>query len=228
MSHNRMRYSFVKQRSDVQNWKDKLTDVPVFILGNGPSLNDEDVASLFNYFTIGINRAFYKIDPTILLWQDASLWFTEREKLIKLQAIKYCTSYGDPESRFSHFKIKSGSFKLPENPSILFGSGSSCPLAVQLAFILGCNPIILLGCDCKPRGDNTDFYGKNKFHTERTMTQCYQGLDWVKKEIHDKNVRNIISCSDNDLFNRESLSSVISSIDQKYKQSREYWTQNLI
>ncbi len=42
-----------------------------------------------NYFTIGINRSFYKIDSTILMWQDASLWFTERSKLKDVKAIKY-------------------------------------------------------------------------------------------------------------------------------------------
>ena len=227
MIKRKLLYSSVKQRSNVQNWKDKIAGVPAFVLGNGPSLNDEDITSLSNYFTIGINRSFYKIDSTILMWQDASLWFTERSKLKDVKAIKYCTSQGDTENRFLRFKIKSGAFGLPENPSILFGSGSTAPLAVQLAYLLGCSPIILLGCDCKPRLSDTDFYGKNKFHNEKTMDQCACGLEWIKK-VHDDKKIQIISCSDNDIFPREKLSDVLLKVDQKHKQSREYWNQYLV
>ena len=62
MTGKRIRYSSVRQRGDVRKWKDRLLGVPAFILGNGPSLNDEDIAPLSNYFTIGINRSFYKLD----------------------------------------------------------------------------------------------------------------------------------------------------------------------
>jgi len=228
MTGKRIRYSSVRQRGDVRKWKDRLLGVPAFILGNGPSLNDEDIAPLSNYFTIGINRSFYKLDSTILLWQDASLWFTERRKLLETKAIKYSTSHGDPENRFLRYKIKAGGFGLPEDSTILYGSGASSPLAVQLAYILGCNPIVLLGCDCRPRGEDTDFYGKNKFHNDKTMEQCTSGLVWMKNELHDKGIRRIVSCSDNLVFNRERLDTVISTIDDKHKQSREYWTQFLL
>jgi len=228
MSIRRIRYSSVRQKGDVRKWKDRLAGVPVFILGNGPSLNDENIALLSNYFTIGINRSFYKLDSTILLWQDASLWFTDRRKLLETKSIKYSTIHGDPENRFLRYKIKPGKFDLPEDSTTLCGSGSSSPLAVQLAYILGCNPIVLLGCDCCSRGDDTDFYGKNKFHNSRTMDQCKVGLDWMKNEIHDKGIRRIISCSDNSVFDREKLDTVLSKIDIKHKQSREYWYQFLL
>src|SRR4051794_4372631 len=66
------------------SWKGKLRDVPVFLIGNGPSLSDHDLSPLADYFTIGINRAFkpyIPFDPTILLWQDETLLKTERDKL---------------------------------------------------------------------------------------------------------------------------------------------------
>lgn len=37
-------------------WAGKLKDVPCFILGNGPSLNDQDLSQLEGLFTLGINR----------------------------------------------------------------------------------------------------------------------------------------------------------------------------
>lgn len=228
MQHRRrIRYSSIKQRGDARKWLGKFPNCPVFILGNGPSLNDEDITPLSNYLTIGINRSFYKLDSTILMWQDASLWYSERKRLSELKAIKYCTAHADPENRYYHFKISPGGFALPENILTLKGSGSTSPLAVQLAYLMGCNPIILLGCDCKPRDGESDFYGNNKFHNPRTMSQCYVGLSWIK-DLHESGKKTIISCSDNDLFPRQYISSVLSSIDDKYKQSREYWNQFLL
>lgn len=222
----KIRYSSVKQRGDVRGWKNKLVNVPAFIVGNGPSLNDQDIASLNSYFTIGINRAFYKIDPTILMWQDPELIITDKREVLQTKAIKFCTSRGDPENRFHHFKIEGG-FSLPTETGILHGGGTTAPLSVQLAYLLGCNPIVLLGCDCQNRGSDTNFYGKNSFHNANTLSYCRSGLQWVKTDIDDKNIRKIISCSDNTVFERKSLESVLSSVDAKHKQSREYWTQIL-
>lgn len=223
-----IRFAPIKQRGDFQSWKDKLVNVPAFVLGNGPSLNDVDLAPLSNYFSIGINRSFYKLDSTVLLWQDVGLWFTERKNLLPLQAIKVCSDTSDPENRFFHFRLETGNFQLPTKPDILFGRGSSGPLAVQLAYILGCNPIILLGCDCKSRGTDTDFYGNNRFHTPTTMPQCLTGLNWIKNEVHDKGIRNVISCSDNDVFERKSIEQVIEQLDPKHKQDRSYWRDILL
>lgn len=223
-----LRYSSVRQRGDVRKWKDKLIDVPAFVLGNGPSLNDEDVASLSSYFTIGINRSFKKLDSTILMWQDLGLWYTERHEVVETKAIKFCTAVGDPENRFAHFRLEAGPFALPQSVDVLHGHGASGPLAIQLAYILGCNPIIILGSDCKHRGSDTDFYGVNRFHSPNTMPQCVAGLQWARTEVHDKGIRKIISCSDNDYFERKPLAEVVASLDQKHKQSREYWNQFLV
>jgi hypothetical protein len=201
--------------------------VPVFILGNGPSLNDEDTTLLSNYFTIGINRAFYKIDPTILLWQDLSLWISERKRIGDLKCIKYCTSSSDPENKFLHFKVRPGNFELPRSPDRLIGSGSSGPLAVQFAHILGFNPICLLGFDAKPRGEDTDFYGKNIFHSKNTMNQFKKGMDWIKK-ISDLKIINIVNFSDNLYFPRASFLPFLNLIEEKHKQKREYWNQYLL
>ena len=60
-----------------------MKDVPCFIIGNGPSLNDVPIQLLKNYFTIGINRSFYLIDTTILIWQDLALWLQEKKTIKK-------------------------------------------------------------------------------------------------------------------------------------------------
>ncbi|MCH7764764.1 MAG: hypothetical protein IIB95_13695 [Candidatus Marinimicrobia bacterium] len=66
------------------NWTGKMKDIPVFLLGNAPSLNDVNLLLLNDYFTIGMNRIFFKYDPTILIWQDLALWIQEKKKIVSL------------------------------------------------------------------------------------------------------------------------------------------------
>jgi hypothetical protein len=220
-----IKFSGVRQRNTIKDWKGKTAGTPAFILGNGPSLNDIDPEILNPYLTIGINRAFYKLDPTILIWQDVELWYTERKRILKLSAIKVCRNLADPQNRFFHFKLANGAFKIPENAQLLHGRGATGPIAVQLAYIMGCDPIILLGCDCKHRGGLTDFYGRNRQHRPHTMRNCRQGLVWMKKTITD---RRIISCSDNDVFERHDFNTVMKDISSEHRRQRSHWVSLLI
>jgi hypothetical protein len=221
--------SHPRGRADVRNWKGTLKGVPCFILGNGPSMNDHPVAELLpKFFTIGINRAFKILDPTILLWQDMNLWTTEKEELDKLKAIKYARSGSDPRGTAYSFKVMKAPYRKPSNPMILFGAGSSGPLAFQLAYSLGCRPIILLGCDCAYRGEQTDFYGKNTDHSGHTLEQCSRGLRWIKSQDQDVP---IINCSDNNIFDKKTpLAEIVDLIESKklcQNTGREYFVSQL-
>lgn len=220
MIRRHLRFSSVKQRGNLSVWKDKLKDVPCFVIGNGPSLNDEDTSDLQNYFTIGINRSFLKLDTTILMWQDIELWYTERKKIVKLQSLKVCSAQSDPQNRFFHFKLETGGFRMPIHPGILHGSGSTGPLAMQFAYALGCNPIVMLGMDCQPRGNATDFYGKNRHHKPHTMNNCKSGLKWISNNFKD---RNLICCSENEFWPRVPLVTAIKTIDAKWRKDRTYY-----
>lgn len=213
----------------MRRWKGTLRDVPCFILGNGPSMTDNPIAELLpGYFTIGINRAFKVIDPTILMWQDIELWMTERGELAKVNAVKYSRNASDPRGIAYQFKLMPGPYRLAPNPMILFGAGSTGPLAFQLAHSLGCKPIILLGYDCQYRGENTDFYGKNKHHKPHTLPNCQRGLRWVKT---NETSSNIINCSDNNIFSRKhNLAEVIDRLSKSgvlKNHSREYYVEKL-
>lgn len=197
MIRKRVRSYKVGQQYNVDNWRNALLDVPAFLLGNSPSIDDYDLSVLKNSFTVGINRIFYRFDPTILIWQDSELWYNHRSDIERLKAIKYCRHYADPANRYYHFKLNNGDYRLPDSPTKLYGRGSTGPLAFQLAFLLGCNPIILVGMDCKCRNNKTDFYGNNPFHNPHTMNNCSKGLKWIKKS---KSNRQIYSTSSNDVF----------------------------
>lgn len=208
-----------KNKGSVKGWKDSLKGIPAFLIGNGVSIEKLDLSILKPYFTIGMNRAFYKIDPTILLWQDPELWYTEKRYLPKLKAIKYCRDCADIQGRFFNFRLANSDYRLPDAPTVLYGRGSTGPLAFQLAYIMGCDPIILLGMDCKYSGNKTDFYGVNPSHKSHTIPNCLKGLQW----IYDCNCgRNVINCSDNKIFTEyHSLESTLNHVAQPSWSSRE-------
>ena len=141
-----------------KKWNGKFKDIPCFMLGNAPSLNKIDMSLLDNYLTVGINRIFYKYDPTILIWQDLALWLQEKNKVKKTKAIKYCREGSETRGGFYTFKLEGRNPKLSHNVCLLHGRGSSGSITYQFVYALGCNPIILVGMDCS--------YGK-KGETDR-------------------------------------------------------------
>src|SRR5690606_12616135 len=130
----------IRSASNVKSWHNALSGVPAFIIGNAPSLNKHNLSLLNDFFTIGINRVFspyVNLEPTILMWQDPELWYTERHRITQTNSIKYCRDIADVQGRFYHFRLTNGGFRLPETPSVLHGRGATGPLAFQLAYILG-------------------------------------------------------------------------------------------
>jgi hypothetical protein len=201
-----------------KQWVGKMKDIPCFIMGNAPSLNNIKDFSIFdNYLTVGINRIFYKYDPTILIWQDLALWTQERKRIVNLESIKYCRDGADTRSGSYVFKLKGRAPKLSHSTTELYGRGSSGSIAYQFTHALGCNPIILVGIDCcydKTSGD-TDFYGSNSMHRKHTLPDCEKGLKFIKL---NPGGRKIINCSPNKVFEENlTIEEVVKTLgDKKY------------
>ena len=203
-------------------WAGRMKGIPCFMLGNAPSLHKVDVSLLDDYFTIGINRIFYKYDPTILLWQDLALWVQEKKKVMQCKAIKYCREGANTKGGFYTFTLGGREAKLSHTPKKLYGRGSSGSITYQLAYALGCDPIILVGMDCrhgKVKGKKvSDFYGDNPMHRPHTIPDCVKGLKFIKKNSKG---RTLYDCSNNEVFPEKlTVEEVIEKLpDRKY--SRE-------
>ena len=203
-------------------WTGRMKGIPCFLLGNAPSINDMNLSLLDDYFSIGINRIFYAYDPTILIWQDLALWIQEKKQVMACRAIKYCRWGADTRGGFYNFKLGGRDARLAANCGTLHGRGSSGSITYQAAYAMGCDPIILVGMDCRHGkvGDEevTDFYGNNKMHKPHTIPACVKGLKFIKNN-HFK--RTIYNCSYNDVFpERLTIEEVIEKLpDRKY--SRE-------
>lgn len=214
------------QRYQIKNWAGRLPEIPAFIIGNGPSLKEQDLSLIENLFSIGINRCFLPggIDPTILLWQDISLWNTEYHRLHNTQALKVARDIADPRRIYYNFHLKSGPYKFEKTCHILSGRGSTGPVAMQLAHALGCSPIVLLGCDCKAENGDTNFYGVNRFYTDNSLKNCYSGLQFVKEQCPVQ----IINCSNNNLWEKQKLSDVVAGLEPNQFKRRETFVKMLL
>ena len=215
------------QRYAIKTWVDRLPDVPAFIIGNAPSLNSQNLMLLEDYFTIGINRTFYVIDPTVLLWQDISLWNTEYHRLHNTQSVKVCRDISDPRRIYYNFHLKGGNYKFDRTKThVLYGRGSTGPLACQLAVSLGCRPLILIGMDCE-KSDNgeSDFYGDNPHHRPFTLTNCKSGLRFIKEECPVE----ILNCSEKtDLWPCQDIKEVLKQINPKHRRDRQSYVKQLL
>jgi hypothetical protein len=212
------------KRLSIAKWAGRLPNVPAFILGNGPSLSDENLALLSEHFTIGINRTFLLIDPTILMWQDISLWNSEAAKLDALQAIKLARNTADPQRLYYNFHLRGGGYAFKPQIEVLYGSGSTGPLACELAVALGCSPIIILGMDCTLGTDGrTDFYGTNVYWGPRTLDACQDGLKYIKEHCPVP----IINCAGTNLWPRQALPAVMEQFSA-YAWGREAYTKRIL
>jgi len=131
-----------------------------FIIGGGPSLKNLDLSHLTGELTIGVNRAFELIDPTIIFSMDSRfyLWVRDGEfgpevtgKYRRSPAWKvwldthgYSFSEdvvlikGLAEVGSGRQETIAGGFTTPSNSGLA---------ALKLAVALGANPIYLLGFD---------------------------------------------------------------------------------
>lgn len=151
-----------------------------FVIGAGPSLrfiNNDDIK---DYVTITVNSGILKLPECDYFLSDdigAHWWNYWHDTAPKSNCIKLL--YEDKLKRFAdhfdpkqvvYFKHKEwftppNKFYLPEgltmtkDPTLpIIGARTSVASAVHVAYIMGCNPIVLLGCDCCYGPENCRYF----------------------------------------------------------------------
>jgi len=197
---------------------------PIFILGNGPSLTDNDLSLLDPYLTIGINRVCSSYEPTVLFWQDRSVWATAKREIQKSDSIKV-TRKGMVQPSLCPdylFFILQGNRKTPYpsqcQTTKLQGQNITHGVTTQFADAMSPSHIIFLGIDCKFRGGKTDFYGNNKFHRPDMLDRCADISNRIKVGCKVP----IYNCGESDCWRTQKLEDVIAEINPP-KRDKEYF-----
>ena len=220
-----------KEFKSPQLWKDRMRDVPCFILGNAPSLKYADLSLIDGYFSVGINRIFKIYEPTVLLWQDWHTWRTEKEGILKCNSIKYCPKCDLWYNKdFYYFTLKDNrtlsNKGLSNSTAILHGYGITTKITFQFVCALGCNPIIFVGTDgTYDKNGDTNFYGVNKFHRPDNPDRFQKALKFIIKNKRDKT---IINCCPNPILGKtHTIKEAIEMIKEKPKKQSD-WKKQLL
>lgn len=181
-----------------------------FVVGNGWSSTYYDVDKMAKEgVLIGCNQAFRKFPVDYLVWQDSSVdgecacyagpKITSRRK----GRIKLSTD----STYIFGFKKKDGVANKDGNLRLMHSGG----LALQIAYTLGCNPIVLVGCDCrifKVDGQDVKYKG-------------YRSNIFADKQVA-KFTRKGDTLSVNGKYTNNHLKSFMRKLEQVYEQLKDH------
>lgn len=144
--------------------KDKMA----FLIGAGVSFDAVDVEKLKPYITLAINEVAFKLpNPDYFFTCDGGLTeyglldiisknthlilsneydFTDEGIVQLLQKYNF-TQISSVKRKTNDSTVESATMRKTDD-KLVFGL-SSAHCAAHLLYIMGCNPIVLLGCDCK-------------------------------------------------------------------------------
>jgi len=159
----------------VSDFKDKHKGEIAFLLGSGPSFHYVDIDLIKDYVCIAVNSAISKYlncyafisdDSDIKSWdyydsvkRSPSIKFLYRKKFEgKCDELKDVVMFDHkcffcPEDKSYNFD----GLKLTKEEPIV-GARTSMGSAVHLSFLMGCDPIVLLGNDCQLSKENYRYF----------------------------------------------------------------------
>ena len=179
--------------TDLQN---RHQNKMAFILGAGPSLHFQDISPLKDYVTFTVNSGILVVpnrlpdcDYFVTDDQGVKNWNYYKETACNSHSIKLLFK-AKLENVKSHFRsdevvlFNHKSWYEPSNNTWREGGGTltrdaeapivgartSFATAIHFAYIMGCDPIVLLGCDCCYHGNKRYFW---QFPGEQKGYQYY-------------------------------------------------------
>lgn len=183
----------------------------VFILANGPSINDEDLSPLSNELVIGMNAStmleqtfgfssqYYVLSDTRFINTPRKRhWATEKIGSDTQRVVRAdLRSLDDPglESRTTYVSALSrDGFSHNLSNGFYYGCTTTM-LALQLAWHLGVREVYLLGCDLRYPEENPRFYEETTPQLEDAFTSVQlSNIVNAAMEI-EKNGGKVINCS---------------------------------
>jgi len=178
---------------------------PCFIIGGGPSLSNFDWSLLEGKLTIGINRVYEKLQPSIIFGMDHKFvrWILmgkygdlARKKFLQSPAMKIwlCTATTHIPGKiyvlkcWRNYTESRTAFPFTMKGGIGHGNNSGYG-ALNLAACLGANPIYLLGFDMKHTKTQTHWHnGHPEKKGEDVMPKFIENLRFASIALKEKGI----------------------------------------
>ena len=150
---------------DLKTYQDRHKGRTCFLLGTGPSLRNLKPECIEKHIVIAVNSSilkapkadyYFSCDTGLVLWKS---WTTLRNLKCQLILGSNC-GFGAFEDRIDgkvfdgidqkriHY-IGRKSDDIYDKGNLLVHGSSSIHPALHLAYVMGCSPIVLIGCDLK-------------------------------------------------------------------------------
>ena len=163
----------------IEDFQDKHSGRMAFVVGSGPSLHFQDLSRLKEHIVFSVNSSILKVpdcdyfvsdDEGVTHWnyyKDTARKSNCVKLLYKNKLEKHCSLF--PKEKVCLFAHKTwydpttktypeGGLNMTKDASLpIIGARTSLATAIHLAYIMGCNPIVMLGADCCFR-DNKRYY----------------------------------------------------------------------
>ena len=147
-----------KHKMHIKHYKGRIKDKPILIIGNGPSLNKTPLDDFQDVYSIGMNKInllFPKVKwrPNVILSNNL-LVILQNQNFFGSTNIPVFLSWKmrwllKPKNRGSvHYYLQSRDQVFSCDISVNVGAGATITYsALQMAYYLGANPVILFGVD---------------------------------------------------------------------------------
>jgi len=202
---------------DISNFDNKHQGQRGFVIGGGPSIRftaedgfDFDV--LKSEITVGANKAYKLFTPTYLVWGDKNFYRRYKQDIQKLECTMFLSNHDTPgeedapkdDPRFIRLQRVLDGHGRHHVPTTFAGPVSfwqnSGLIALRIAYLLGLNPIYLLGMDLKK------FENAAWFHDGYDFSKG-PGENWFNL-VHTNFVRFFEQVEGVDIYSCSSISSL--------------------
>ncbi len=190
----------------LKTFQDKHMGERCFIIGNGPSLDANDLDKLKNEVTFAFNSVyliFKKTEwrPTYYMLADQNCYMNIGEEInTSIRSYKFiganCKKYGriikDATYFYTKLSLNSDNPKFSDNALKYFYDGYTISyFAIQMAVYMGFKEIILLGMDCRYKkevgekgeiieNDQERNYFSEKYQKDKKMVNTYKMISAYK------------------------------------------------
>ncbi len=164
-----------------------------FVVGTGPSLEGFDFLMLDGEDTIAINHAVRFFEPTLVFWSDHDLEPELTEAILNSEASRWSL---DERSEIPYTFIVKGNGGPTNNldDGLFYAQNSGLP-ALNLAILMGYDPIYLLGLDMGSDNVKTHFYPGDRWVPNCTYEYQAKFYDYFHHERYDMSMPMVYNCS---------------------------------
>lgn len=155
---DRLTYKSLADRKPIQKLKNCLKDCPMLVVGNGPSLNKTPLDEFVDIPSIGTNKvdlifSKFKWRPYLIICINNLVIKQNWENFVRSEIPVYLSWKGRWFAGSTHRNKVNYFLSLPTrdfSDNLVKGVGSAGTVtyaALQFAYYMGCNPVIIVGVD---------------------------------------------------------------------------------